>query len=256
MLAESEPVPGSVIAIAAHVPVEPLQLLVVGDRGDRGVAEALARHREQQADVAPAHLRDRQHRGEVGAVLVALPSSSASRRGVRRPRRRPRWRRTRRCPSIIAASMSSSLGYSCSARSYLREIGRSMFIATWWAWSISGRSFFGVVEIDRSSDEHRAFHDADGPQVAVPPLDRVLLDEAVAAEQLDAVEADLHALVGAQPAGQRDLAGEVLALRRRGAAALQVSSRIAWSSIAMLATMNATDWRWAIGSPNASRSLT
>ena len=39
-------------------------------------------------------------------------------------------------------------------------------------------------------------------------------------------------------------------------AAFQVSSRIAWSSIAMFATMNATDWRWAIGSPNASRSLT
>ena len=29
-----------------------------------------------------------------------------------------------------------------------------------------------------------------------------------------------------------------------------------WASMAMLATMNATDWRWAIGSPNASRSLT
>ena len=46
-------------------------------------------------------------------------------------------------PSIIAASMSSSLGYSCSARSYLREIGRSMFIATWWAWPASIRNFFG-----------------------------------------------------------------------------------------------------------------
>ena len=39
-------------------------------------------------------------------------------------------------------------------------------------------------------------------------------------------------------------------------AAFQVTSRIACSSIAMLATMNATDWRWLIGSPNASRSLT
>ena len=35
-----------------------------------------------------------------------------------------------------------------------------------------------------------------------------------------------------------------------------MSSRIDCSSIAMSATMNATDWRWAIGSPNAWRSLT
>ena len=40
------------------------------------------------------------------------------------------------------------------------------------------------------------------------------------------------------------------------AAAFQVSSRIACSSIAMFATMNATDCRWATGSPNACRSLT
>ncbi len=75
--------------------VEALELLVVGDRGDGGVAEALARHREQQADVAPAHLGDRHHRGEVGAVLdglVAVPRP----RGGRRPRRHPRPRRTRR----------------------------------------------------------------------------------------------------------------------------------------------------------------
>ena len=43
--------------------------------------------------------------------------------------------------------------------------------------------------------------DADGPQIAVPALDRVFFGEAVAAEQLDAVEADLHALVGARLAG-------------------------------------------------------
>ncbi len=39
-------------------------------------------------------------------------------------------------------------------------------------------------------------------------------------------------------------------------AALYVASRIPFSSIAMLATMKATDWRWLIGSPKASRSLT
>jgi hypothetical protein len=33
-------------------------------------------------------------------------------------------------PSIAAASMSSSFGYSCSARSYLREIGRKTSAAT------------------------------------------------------------------------------------------------------------------------------
>ena len=189
--AESEPNSGSVIAIAGPGALEPLELLVVGDRGDRGVAEALARHREQQADVAPAHLHDREHRGEVGAVLARCVSpSSSSRRTPVAPA--PSLAPDSERPSIIAASMSSSLGYSCSARSYLREIGRSMFIATWWAWSTSGRNFLGSSRlIIRPA---RPFHQADGSQVAVPPLHRVLLDEAVAAEQLDAVEADLHAL--------------------------------------------------------------
>ena len=53
-------------------------------------------------------------------------------------------------------------------------------------------------------------------QVAVPPLHRVLLDVAVAAEQLHAVEADPHPLVGAELARERDLAGEVLAGGRAG----------------------------------------
>ncbi len=50
--------------------VEALQLLLVGDGGDRGVAEALARHREQQPDVAPAQLHDAEHRRHVRAVAV------------------------------------------------------------------------------------------------------------------------------------------------------------------------------------------
>src|SRR5690349_23426889 len=113
-----------------------------------------------------------------------------------------------------------------------------MFIATWCAWPISGRNFFGVSRliIERGplggvsgvsgaraagssvgcSDEHPTFHEPDGPEVAVPPLDRVLLDEAVSAEQLHAVVADLHAPLGAQPAGQRHLAGERLALGGAG----------------------------------------
>src|ERR1700712_4696487 len=119
-------------------------------------------------------------------------------------------------PSIMAASMSSSLGYSCSASSYLREIGRSMFIATWWAWSMSGRIFFGVsrlIMVWSSSDEDRSFHQADGSQVAVPPLHGVFLDEAVSAQQLYAVQADLHAALGAEPTSQGDLALGGLALR-------------------------------------------
>src|SRR5690606_7271070 len=89
-------------------------------------------------------------------------------------------------PSMSAASMSSSLGYWCSARSYLREMGRSMFMASWWAWSISARCLRGVSRLIMCvwpvSDEHDSFHEADGTQVAVPPLDRVLLDEAVSAQ--------------------------------------------------------------------------
>ena len=57
-------------------------------------------------------------------------------------------------------------------------------------------------------EDHDTLGDADGPQIAVPALDRVFLGEAVAAEQLDAVEADLHALVGAELLGQSRLAGE------------------------------------------------
>src|SRR6478609_3064392 len=102
-----------------------------------------------------------------------------------------------------------------------------MFIASWWAWSMSVACFLGVSRLiiagvpvrsgaERAfewggSYEHRTFHHADGPQVAVPPFDRVFLDEAVPAEELHAVEADPHPLLGAQLPGQTDLAGEVLA---------------------------------------------
>ena len=47
-------------------------------------------------------------------------------------------------PSIAAASMSSSFGYSCSDLSYLREMGRKISSDTWWAWLISIPNFFGV----------------------------------------------------------------------------------------------------------------
>src|SRR3979409_1138768 len=68
-------------------------------------------------------------------------------------------------------------------------------------------------------DDYDARGDADRAQVAVPAFDGMFLGEAVAAEQLYAVQADLHALVGAEPFGQRRLAGErQTLLGARGAA--------------------------------------
>ena len=77
--AESEPKLGSVMAIAAHSLAEPLQLFVGGHAGDRGVAEALARHRQHQCDIAPADLDHVEHGGHVAAVVVVSLASSASR---------------------------------------------------------------------------------------------------------------------------------------------------------------------------------
>jgi hypothetical protein len=49
---------------------EALELLVVGDRRDRRVAQPLARERQQQADVAAAQLHDAQRRRQVRPVAV------------------------------------------------------------------------------------------------------------------------------------------------------------------------------------------
>ena len=46
-------------------------------------------------------------------------------------------------PSTRAAIVSSSTGRSCSARSYLREMGRKISAAAWCAWLAVARSFFG-----------------------------------------------------------------------------------------------------------------
>ena len=194
MLAESEPVPGSVIAIAGPDAVEARELLVVGDAA---IAELPRpwRGMESSRPTSPQHISWIDiTEARLAPFLFAPSSSPSSRRTPAAPA--PSDAPDSASPSIIAASMSSSLGYSCSARSYLREIGRSMFIATWWAWPTRVRNFFGSSRL-MASDEHRTFHDADGPEVAVPPLHRVLLDEPVAAEQLHAVEADPHAVVGA-----------------------------------------------------------
>src|ERR1700722_18435333 len=61
----------------------------------------------------------------------------------------------------------------------------------------------GVREGVETSRQERALEHTDRPEVAVPPLDRVLLDEAVAPEELHAVGADLHALARALQPGER-----------------------------------------------------
>ena len=74
----------------------------------------------------------------------------------------------------------------------------------------------GNFEIDHAASSTRsnrgAFEHADRAQLPIPELHRVLLDEAVTAQQLHAVGADLHALVGALDARQRGLAAEAQAL--------------------------------------------
>src|SRR5690606_41791994 len=100
-------------------------------------------------------------------------------------------------PSSTEASMSSSFGASCSALSYLREIGRNTLSATWWALLMIGRIFFGISIFMlcspgcAQSKMQAAEGDTNGAQVAIPALDRVFVGAAVAAEQLHAVGAAL-----------------------------------------------------------------
>src|SRR6478609_1706970 len=226
MLAESEPVPGSVIAIAAQVPAKRSSC---SSLATEAMAElpSPCRGIESSRPTSPQHISMMESTDTRLApfLLPVFDSGFSSRRTPAAPA--PPEAPDSEMPSIIAASMSSSLGYSCSASSYLREIGRSMFMATWCAWSMSGRTFLGVSRLimgfspvwvveERASrnhlDQDRSFHQADRTQVAVPPLHGVLLDEAVPTQQLYAVQADLHATLGAEAAGQRDLALGRLAL--------------------------------------------
>src|SRR6478752_10041827 len=228
MLAESEPVPGAVIAIPAHTPSNRFSC---SSSATLAIAELPSPWRgiESSRPTSPQHI-SAIDMTEARLVPFLTPPSSeddeSSRFTPAAPA--PSLAPDSESPSIIAASRSSSLGYACSALSYLREIGRSMFIATWCAWPTSGRNFLGSSRLMATigvpvqsgakrafewggSYQHRTFHDADGPEVAVPPLHRVFLDEPVAAQQLHPVEPDLHALVGAQLSRQRDVAGDVLA---------------------------------------------
>src|SRR5690606_40021664 len=92
-------------------------------------------------------------------------------------------------PSMAAASRSSSLGYECSARSYLRDMGRKTWAATCCAWSIRGFSFLGTSRFIMlsSSNVERAFNQRNGAHMPVPKLNWVLLHEAVLTQELNAI---------------------------------------------------------------------
>ncbi len=142
MLAESEPTPGSVIAIAAQVS---LNRSCCSSSATEAMAELPRPWRgiDSSRPTSPQHISaiDMTEARLVPFVTPVRSSGFSSRRTPDAPAPSPAP--DSESPSIIAASMSSSLGYSCSARSYLRDTGRSMFIATWWAWSRSVRSRFG-----------------------------------------------------------------------------------------------------------------
>src|SRR5688500_10215939 len=111
----------------------------------------------------------------------------------------------------LRSSSLSSTGTACSCWSYLREIGRSRFFATSRilvsavpCCSESSRLSIDSPSIPStstsvfvSSARNAAFEERRGADVALPELNQVLADEAVAAEHLDAVGADLLDLLGA-----------------------------------------------------------
>ena len=140
--AESEPASGSVIAIAAHLPLNrafcsssataamaelPSPCLgIVSNRPTSPQHISMIESTEAMFEplrFPPSPFRSAWLAPVAPAPLDAPPSSS---------------------PSISAASMSSSFGYSCSARSYFREIGRRTSSATVWACWTSGSNFLGT----------------------------------------------------------------------------------------------------------------
>src|SRR5688500_3012336 len=217
MLAESDPASGSVMAMPAQTP---LKRSACSSLATDAIAELPrpCRGIDSSRPTSPQHISRMESTEAMLApflTFVASVSGFSSRRTPAAPAPSPAPEAE--SPSIMAASMSSSTGYSCSRASYLRELGRNRFIATWCAWPINGLCFLGtsrliicfswlvgsrwlrcergeprnlVVVATRSttaSDQDASLHDGDGPQVAVPALHRVLLDVAVAAEQLHAV---------------------------------------------------------------------
>jgi hypothetical protein len=143
--AESDPKDGSVIAIAAQVPSN---LFSCSSFATEAIAELPRPWRGMLSvrPTSPQHISMMEStEARLAPFLLPFSTGLSSRRTPVAPAPSDAPESAR--PSIIAASMSSSTGYSCSAWSYLREIGRSMFIATWCAWSISGRIFFGVSRL-------------------------------------------------------------------------------------------------------------
>src|SRR4051794_27143568 len=237
---ESEPKLGSVIAIEAHsLPNRSscsslaTDAIAASPRPWRGIDSTIATSPQQASMIDSTE-----------DMLVPLrfpgPSFPESRRTPRAPvpPSPPSF-----IPSIRAASMSSSFidsPWGASMASYLREIGRKISVDTWWAWLTSIANFFGTSRLIAISSwppsaprrdwphafrsptagarcgarscQHHPFHHTGRSQIAVPPLDRVLLDVAVPTEQLDAVAADLHAVLGGEPTGEGDLARERTAL--------------------------------------------
>lgn len=115
MFAESEPHPGSVIAIPAQTPSnrfscssDATEAIAEFPRPCRGI--------DSSNPTSPQHISMMDSTEERFDPFFTLPSSSAS---VRRtpPAPAPEPVPDAPSPSTIAASMSSSFGYACSARS-------------------------------------------------------------------------------------------------------------------------------------------
>src|SRR5690348_4644553 len=138
MAPESDPVSGSVMAIAAHFPLyrascssDATDAIAALPRPWRGI--------DNSRPASPQHIsivprtRDR-------FAVDALPDE---RRTPPAPAPPPDALR----PSRRDASVSNSLGYVCSAWSYLRELGRRNAIAAWRAWSTRVVSFRGTSRL-------------------------------------------------------------------------------------------------------------
>ena len=148
MAAESEPASGSVMAIAAQ---RPAYRLDCSSSATEAIAE-LPRPWPGSASRSPTSPQHISMMLSTVARLEPLRLEPSSLGGGPLPPPTPVAPAPLRpppssIPSISAASMSSSLGRSCSAVSYLREIGRSISVATPCACSISGSNFFGVSRL-------------------------------------------------------------------------------------------------------------
>ena len=125
-----------------------LELLVVGDRGDRRVAEALAGHRQQQADVAPAQLHDRQ-RGREVARRSCVPSACAVGRRRWPPRRAGRARAAGPAALVHALDQGGEHVELLRVRVLLavvlaRDRAGRRCSATWWACPTAARTSSGL----------------------------------------------------------------------------------------------------------------